>query len=119
MMEAISAMEPRQVTQLTVADLYESTAERTDLGLAGAVAPWFTSAHAQVNAANVPTYLVTGWWDLTFPGYLIDFFNRLTSEKKLPREESARGVYGSHDLHILKQIKAGAMIESCLSLIIS
>ncbi len=78
MIEAISAMEPRQVTQLTVADLSESRAERTDLGLAGAVAPWFTYAHAQVNAGNVPTYLVTGRWAPTIPGYLNDFFNRLT-----------------------------------------
>ena len=31
----------------------------------------------------MPTYLVTGWWDLTFPGYLIDAFNRLSVPKKL------------------------------------
>ena len=116
MMEAVSAMEPRQVTQLAVADLAESTAERTDLGLAGAVGLWFTSAHAQVNAANVPTYLVTGWWDLTFPGYLIDFFNRLTSEKKLLMGAWNHGQGGDSELlrwfdHWLKDVQNGVMDE--------
>ena len=116
MMEAISAMEPRQVTQLAVADLAESTAERTDLGLAGAVGPLFTSAHAQVNAANVPTYLVTGWWDLTFPGHLIDFFNRLTSEKKLLMGAWNHGQGGDSELlrwfdHWLMDAQNGVMDE--------
>ena len=117
MIEAISAMEPSQVTQLPVADLSESTAERTDLGLAGAVGPWFTSAHAQISAANVPTYLVTGWWDLTFPGYLIDFFNRLTLEnKKLLIGAWNHGQGGDSELlrwfdHWLKDVQNGVMDE--------
>ena len=80
--EAFSSLEPERVTEVSSFDAFERLRDRSDLGL-GNVHPGYVSAHELLNRSAVPTYLVTGWWDLTFPGYLIDLFNRLTHDKKL------------------------------------
>ena len=80
--ESFSAMAPEDVTRLATYDLLEAPVDRSDLGIAP-MASGYTGAHDLLNMAGVPTYLSTGWWDLTFPGYLIDFYNRLSMPKKL------------------------------------
>ena len=80
--EAFSEMDPRDVTRMSSYDGLMRRKPRPDIGLGEVASGWFDSTD-MINASGVPTYLVTGWWDLTFPGYLIDAFNRLDVPKKL------------------------------------
>ena len=80
--EAFSEMDPRDVTRMSSYDGLMRRQPRPDIGLGEVASGWFDSTDT-INASGVPTYLVTGWWDLTFPGYLIDAFNRLDVPKKL------------------------------------
>ena len=80
--ETFSTMDPRDVTRMSSYDGLLRRRNRADLGLGEVASGWVDSCD-RINAAGVPVYLVTGWWDLTFPGYLIDAFNRLTVPKKL------------------------------------
>ena len=80
--ETFAQMDPRDVTRMASYDGLNRTRERSDLGLPEVASGW-SGAHDLLNAAGVPTYIVTGWWDLTFPGYLIDAYNRLSMPKKL------------------------------------
>ena len=75
-------MDPRDVTRMAAHDGILRERDRSDLGLPPVASGWI-GAHDLLNAAAVPTYIVTGWWDLTFPAFLIDAFNRLTVPKKL------------------------------------
>ena len=80
--ETFARMDPRDVTRMAAHDGILRERDRSDLGLPPVASGWI-GAHDLLNAAAVPTYIVTGWWDLTFPGFLIDAFNRLTVPKKL------------------------------------
>lgn len=80
--ETFSEMDPRDVTLMSSYDGLLRRRDRADLGLGEVASGWSDSCDL-INASGVPVYLVTGWWDLTFPGYLIDAFNRLTVPKKL------------------------------------
>ena len=80
--ETFSEMDPRDVTRLSSYDGLLRRRDRADLGLGEVASGWSDSCEL-INASGVPVYLVTGWWDLTFPGYLIDAFNRLSVPKKL------------------------------------
>ena len=80
--ETFSTMDPRDVTRMSSYDGLLRRRNRADLGLGEVASGWVDSCD-RINAGGVPVYLVTGWWDLTFPGYLIDAFNRLTVPKKL------------------------------------
>ena len=80
--ETFSEMDPRDVTRLSSYDGLLRRRDRADLGLGEVASGWADSCEL-INASGVPVYLVTGWWDLTFPGYLIDAFNRLSVPKKL------------------------------------
>jgi hypothetical protein len=109
------AMDPRRVTETAVLDALEREAARPELGL-GPVRPGYTSAHARINASRIPVYLVTGWWDLTFPPYLIDFLNRLTTPKKLLIGPWNHGQAGDPELlrwfdFWLKDVPNGVMDE--------
>lgn len=84
--ETFSEMDPRDVTRMSSYDGLLSRRDRSDLGLGlglDSVASGWSDSCDLINASGVPVYLVTGWWDLTFPGYLIDAFNRLSVPKKL------------------------------------
>ena len=80
--ETFSEMDPRDVTRMSSFDGLNRRRPRPDLGLGDVASGWFDSCDL-INESGVPTYIVTGWWDLTFPGYLIDAFNRLDVPKKL------------------------------------
>lgn len=80
--EAFSEMDPRDVTRMSSYDGLMRRKPRPDIGLGEVASGWFDSCDL-INDSGVPTYIVTGWWDLTFPGYLIDAFNRLDVPKKL------------------------------------
>ena len=80
--ETFARMDPRDVTRMAAHDGILRERDRSDLGLPPVASGWI-GAHDLLNAAAVPTYIVTGWWDLTFPAFLIDAFNRLTVPKKL------------------------------------
>ena len=80
--ETFSEMDPRDVTRMSSFDGLNRRRPRPDLGLGEVASGWFDSCDL-INQSGVPTYIVTGWWDLTFPGYLIDAFNRLVVPKKL------------------------------------
>ena len=80
--ETFSEMDPRDVTRMSSFDGLNRRRLRPDLGLGDVASGWFDSCDL-INESGVPTYIVTGWWDLTFPGYLIDAFNRLDVPKKL------------------------------------
>jgi len=80
--ETFSEMDPRDVTRMSSYDGLMRRQPRPDIGLGEVSSGWFDSTDL-INESGVPTYLVTGWWDLTFPGYLIDAFNRLDVPKKL------------------------------------
>ncbi len=114
--EAFASAAPERATELAVLDALERAVERPDLGLPGPVRAGFTSAHARLNAAGVPIYLVTGWWDLTFAPYLIDFFNRLTVPRKLLIGPWNHGQGGDPELlrwfdHWLRDVPNGVMDE--------
>ncbi|MYA08635.1 MAG: CocE/NonD family hydrolase [Holophagales bacterium] len=113
--EAFSQMDPRNVTNVARFDGLEREVDRSDLGI-GTVRAGYTSAHGLINASGVPTYLVTGWWDLTFAPYLIDFFNRLTVPRKLLMGPWNHGQGGDPELlrwfdRWLKTIDNGIMDE--------
>ena len=113
--ETFSQMEPRDVTTMAAFDGLQREVERPDLGL-GTVRSDYSSAHALINASRIPTYLVTGWWDLTFAPYLIDLFNRLTTPKKLLMGPWNHGQGGDPELlrwfdFCLKGIDNGVMQE--------
>ena len=80
--ETFARMDPRDVTRMAAHDGILRERDRSDIGLPPVASGWI-GAHDLLNAAAIPTYIVTGWWDLTFPGFLIDAFNRLTVPKKL------------------------------------
>ena len=113
--ESFSRLAPKDVTAAACFDPLDRQTIRDDLGLP-AVSAWFTSAHDIVNASQIPTYLVTGWWDLTFAPYLIDFYNRLTTPKKLLMGPWNHGQGGDPELlrwfdHHLKGIDNGITEE--------
>jgi len=116
LVEAFSSMDPQIVTEMTVFDALEQTANRSDLGL-GSVYPDLKSAYRLINESGIPVYLTTGWWDLTFPGYLIDVFNRLAVQKKLLVGPWSHGT-GNDEVELmrwfdywLKDIDTGIMDE--------
>jgi len=74
--------DPAAVTEMTTWDPYMAVRERSDVGLGEVQADVF-STHQLLNESGVAIYLSTGWWDLTFPGRIIDLYNRLTGPKKL------------------------------------
>jgi putative CocE/NonD family hydrolase len=113
-MEMFYATPPSQITQLSVFDPYVQETDREDLGLG--VVPPFPWQCNRLNAGGIPIYLSTGWWDLTFPGYLIDVFNRLTVPKKLLIGPWNHGQAGDPELlrwfdYWLKGIDTGVMDE--------
>ena len=67
--ETFSEMDPRDVTRMSSYDGLNRRKPRPDLGLGEVASGWYDSCDL-INESGVPTYLVTGWWDLTFPGYL-------------------------------------------------
>ncbi len=111
--EAFSKMDPRDVTRMSSYDGLMRRNPRPDIGLGEVSSGWFDSTD-MINASGVPTYLVTGWWDLTFPGYLIDAFNRLDVPKKLIVGPWNHGQGGDPELlrwfdYWLKDIDNGVM----------
>ena len=113
--ETFSEMDPRDVTRMSSFDGLLRRKPRPDLGLGEVASGWFDSTDL-INASGVPTYLVTGWWDLTFPGYLIDAFNRLDVPKKLIVGPWNHGQGGDPELlrwfdHWLADIDNGVMDE--------
>ena len=113
--ETFSDMDPRDVTRMSSYDGLLRTRPRPDLGLGAVASGWFDSCDI-INQSGVPTYLVTGWWDLTFPGYLIDAFNRLDLPKKLIVGPWNHGQGGDPELlrwfdYWLKDIDNGVMDE--------
>ena len=114
--ETFSAMDPRDVTRMSSYDGLLHRRDRADVGLGEVASGWVDSCDL-INASGVPTYLVTGWWDLTFPGYLIDAFNRLTVPKKLIVGPWNHGQGGDPELlrwfdYWLKGIENGAATEA-------
>lgn len=113
--ETFSEMDPRDVTRMSSFDGLTRRRPRPDLGLEDVASGWFDSCHL-INQSGVPTYIVTGWWDLTFPGYLIDAFNRLDVPKKLIVGPWNHGQGGDPELlrwfdHWLKDVDNGIMDE--------
>ena len=113
--ETFSSMDPRDVTRMSSYDGLRRQQRRADVGLGEVASGWFESCDL-VNASGVPTYLVTGWWDLTFPGYLIDAFNRLDVPKKLIVGPWNHGQGGDPELrrwfdYWLKDIDNGVLDE--------
>ncbi len=113
--ETFSEMDPRDVTRMSSYDGLRRRRPRPDLGLGDLASGWFESCDI-INQSGVPTYLVTGWWDLTFPGYLIDAFNRLDVPKKLIVGPWNHGQGGDPELlrwfdYWLKDIDNGVMDE--------
>lgn len=113
--ETFSEMDPRDVTRMSSFDGLLRRRPRPDLGLGEVASGWFDSCDL-INQSGVPTYLVTGWWDLTFPGYLIDAFNRLDVPKKLIVGPWNHGQGGDPELlrwfdYWLKDIDNGVMDE--------
>ena len=113
--ETFSEMDPRDVTRMSSYDGLNRRKPRPDIGLGEVASGWFDSCDL-INASGVPTYLVTGWWDLTFPGYLIDAFNRLDVPKKLIVGPWNHGQGGDPELlrwfdYWLKEIDNGVMDE--------
>ncbi len=113
--EAFSEMDPRDVTRMSSYDGLRRRRPRPDLGMGNLPSGWQESCEI-INASGVPTYLVTGWWDLTFPGYLIDAFNRLDVPRKLIVGPWNHGQGGDPELlrwfdYWLKDIDNGVMDE--------
>ena len=113
--ETFSEMDPRDVTRMSSYDGLNRRKPRPDLGLGEVASGWYDSCDL-INESGVPTYLVTGWWDLTFPGYLIDAFNRLDVPKKLIVGPWNHGQGGDPELlrwfdHWLKGVDNGVMGE--------
>ena len=113
--ETFARMDPRDVTRMAAHDGILRERDRSDLGLPPVASGWI-GAHDLLNAAGVPTYIVTGWWDLTFPGFLIDAFNRLTVPKKLIVGPWNHGQAGDPEAlrwldHWLKDIDNGVIDE--------
>ncbi len=113
--EAFSEMDPRDVTRMSSYDGLMRRKPRPDIGLGEVASGWFDSTDL-INASGVPTYLVTGWWDLTFPGYLIDAFNRLDVPKKMIVGPWNHGQGGDPELlrwfdYWLKDVDNGVMDE--------
>lgn len=113
--ETFSEMDPRDVTRMSSFDGLLRRRPRPDLGLGEVASGWFDSCDL-INESGVPTYLVTGWWDLTFPGYLIDAFNRLDVPKKLIVGPWNHGQGGDPELlrwfdYWLKGVDNGVMDE--------
>ena len=113
--ETFSEMDPRDVTRMSSFDGLTRRRSRPDLGLGEVASGWFDSCDL-INQSGVPTYIVTGWWDLTFPGYLIDAFNRLDVPKKLIVGPWNHGQGGDPELrrwfdYWLKDIDNGIMEE--------
>ena len=113
--EAFSAMEPQNVTEMARSDGLQRFADRKYLGL-GSIRPHYSEACDLINASGIPVYISTGWWDLTFPGYLIDVFNRLTTPKKLLIGPWNHGQGGDPELlrwfdFWLKDVENGVMDE--------
>lgn len=113
--ETFSEMDPRDVTRMSSFDGLLRRRPRPDLGLGEVASGWFDSCDL-INQSGVPTYIVTGWWDLTFPGYLIDAFNRLDVPKKLIVGPWNHGQGGDPELlrwfdYWLKDIDNGVMDE--------
>ena len=113
--ETFSEMDPRDVTRMSSYDGLRRRRPRPDLGMGDLPSGWQESCEI-INRSGVPTYLVTGWWDLTFPGYLIDAFNRLDVPKKLIVGPWNHGQGGDPELlrwfdYWLKDIDNGVMDE--------
>ena len=113
--ETFSEMDPRDVTRMSSFDGLLRRRPRPDVGLGEVASGWFDSCDL-INASGVPTYIVTGWWDLTFPGYLIDAFNRIDVPKKLIVGPWNHGQGGDPELlrwfdHWLRDIDNGVMEE--------
>ncbi len=113
--ESFARMDPRDVTRMAAHDGILRERDRSDIGLPPVASGWI-GAHDLLNAAAVPTYIVTGWWDLTFPGFLIDAFNRLTVPKKLIVGPWNHGQAGDPEAlrwldHWLKDIDNGVIDE--------
>ena len=113
--ETFSDMDPRDVTRMSSFDGLNRRRPRPDLGLGEVASGWFDSTDL-INASGVPTYIVTGWWDLTFPGYLIDAFNRLNVPKRLIVGPWNHGQGGDPELlrwfdYWLRDIDTGIMDE--------
>lgn len=113
--ETFSEMDPRDVTRMSSFDGLLRKRPRPDVGLGEVSSGWIDSCDL-INESGVPTYLVTGWWDLTFPGYLIDAFNRLNVPRKLIVGPWNHGQGGDPELrrwfdYWLKQIDNGVMDE--------
>lgn len=113
--ETFSEMDPRDVTRMSSFDGLLRRRPRPDLGLGEVASGWFDSCDL-INESGVPTYIVTGWWDLTFPGYLIDAFNRLDVPKKLIVGPWNHGQGGDPELlrwfdYWLKDVDNGVMDE--------
>ena len=116
--ETFSEMDPRDVTRMSSFDGLNRRRPRPDLGLGDVASGWFDSCDL-INDSGVPTYLVTGWWDLTFPGYLIDAFNRLDVPKKLIVGPWNHGQGGDPELlrwfdYWLRDVDNGVMDESAV-----
>ena len=113
--ETFADMDPRDVTRMSSYDGLLRRRPRPDLGLGEVASGWFDSTDL-INASGVPAYIVTGWWDLTFPGYLIDAFNRLSVPKKLLVGPWNHGQGGDPELlrwfdYWLRGIDTGVMDE--------
>lgn len=113
--ETFSEMDPRDVTRMSSYDGLRRRRPRPDLGMGDLPSGWQESCEI-INQSGVPTYMVTGWWDLTFPGYLIDAFNRLDVPKKLIVGPWNHGQGGDPELlrwfdYWLKDIDNGVMDE--------
>ena len=80
--EHFTRADPAKVTRLAVWDAYAARKERPDLGL-GEVTGSVMGVPELLNAGGVPVHLSTGWWDLTFPGYIARYYEQLTVPKKL------------------------------------
>ena len=113
--ETFSEMDPRDVTRMSSYDGIRRRRPRPDVDLGEVASGWIDSCDI-ISQSGVPTYLVTGWWDLTFPGYLIDAFNQLDLPKKLIVGPWNHGQGGDPELlrwfdYWLKEIDNGIMDE--------
>ena len=116
--ETFSEMDPRDVTRMSSFDGLLRRRPRPDVGLGEVASGWYDSCDL-INESGVPTYIVTGWWDLTFPGYLIDAFNRLDVPKKLIVGPWNHGQGGDPELlrwfdYWLRDVDNGVMDESAV-----
>ncbi len=113
--EHYTKADPATVTEVAAWDAYASEKERSDVGL-GVVPTGFMGAHDLINESGIATYLSTGWWDLTFPGHIIDLHNRLTVPRKLLLGPWNHGQGGDPELlrwldYWLRDVDNGVMEE--------